>query len=54
MLSSKKLRLITLIFFHYLKIKVEKHILSEISRIIDKFEFIKDNASNDLTMLRKK
>lgn len=35
------------------KIKVEKHILSEISRIIDKFGFIKDNASNDLLMLRK-
>ena len=35
------------------KIKVEKHILSEISRIINKFGFIKDNASNDLLMLRK-
>ena len=35
------------------KIKVEKHILTEISRIIDKFGFIKDNASNNLLMLRK-
>ena len=41
------------IYFLIHSLEVEKHIITEINSIIDKFGFIKDNASIDLLEIRK-